>query len=277
MGWTWYRLVPIRRQVARENIGASLGLSGRSRERLVRAMYLHLGQSFTEFLRYGSVAPDDLPVRIHGQAHLDAALARGRGVIFVTAHLGNWELLVRSSALVNGSVMVVSKALKSSLAHRLWMKQRRGGAEIVFPTGSARRLVAHLRRNGVVGYVLDQHTPSDRAVWLPFFGRPAATSPDVVRLARTTGAMVLPVFIRRGEADHQIQVGGPIALPNTGRRKHDELEGTRRCLGAVESAIRETPGQWLWIHRRWKTPPAAVERALTEHGEAHGRQRWASS
>jgi len=240
-------------------------------------MYLHLGESFIEFLRYGGRPPESLPIVFEGRARLTEALDAGRGVIFITAHLGNWELLVRSGALVEAPVMVVSKMLESRLAQGLWMRQRAGGAEIVFPRGAARRLVTQLRENGVVGYVLDQHTPSERAVWLPFFGRPAATSPDVVRLARATGAAVLPVFIHRTEAGHKIEVGVPVDMPNTGDRRADELEGTRRCLRLVEDAIRQTPSQWLWIHRRWKTPPPAVARVLASQDAADGRQRWASS
>jgi len=255
IGWLWYRGVPIRRRVARENVGRALGLTGRQRDSVVRGMYLHLGQSFVEFLRYGRGSPHRLPVKISGRAGLSSALASGRGVILVTAHLGNWELLVRSGTLIDGPVMVVSKALKSNWAHTLWMEQRVGGADIVFPAGAARKLVTHLRSNGVVGYVLDQHSSSARAAWLPFFGRAAATSPDVVRLARTTGATVLPVFIRRTENTHQIEIGEAIKMPVTGDRRADELEGTRRCLQTIEEAIRRSPEQWLWIHRRWKSPP----------------------
>ena len=277
MGWLWYRVVPIRRRVARENIGRALGVSGGERERLVREMYLHLGESFIEFLRYGAQPTHTLPIVFEGLGRLSEALEAGRGVIFITAHLGNWELLVRGGALVDAPVMVVSKTLKSRLAQGLWMSTRAGGAEIVFPQGAARKLVAQLRGNGVVGYVLDQHTPSERAVWLPFFGRPAATSPDVVRLARATGAVVLPVFIHRTEVGHRIDVGAPVEMPSTGNRRADDLEGTRRCLGLIEDAIRQTPSQWLWIHRRWKPPPPAVAQVLSNQDAADGRQRWASS
>lgn len=277
LGWTWYRVIPIRRAVARENIEQALGLAGPDRERVVRAMYLHLGESFVEFLRFAGATDQQIPLRIEGREHLESALAAGRGVICVTAHLGNWELLMRGGRLVDAPVMVVSKMLRSPVAHALWMGVREGGAEIVFTEGSARQIVSHLGRNGVVGYVLDQHAPTTRAVWLPFMGRLAATSPDVVRLARMSSAVVLPVFIRRGLDGHYIDVGLPIDMPDTGDRRTDEIEGTRRCLVPVEAAIRGNPGQWLWIHRRWKAPPPGVAPTSSTENAQNMCQRAASS
>lgn len=247
LGWVWYRVVPIRRAVARENVRRAL--PGVAVEPVVRGMYRHLGRSFVELLR---AARRPLPVRVEGRGRLDAALADGRGVLVLTAHLGNWEVLVRAGTLADRPVSVVTKRLRSGWAEAAWRALRRGGPTLLPAGASARAVVAALGRGEIVGYVLDQHDPASRAVVAPFFGRPAATSADLVRLARATGAAVVPVFTRRVGGEHVVQIGPPVELVWSEDKRADVEAGTRRCLAVVEAAIAAQPDQWLWIHRRWK-------------------------
>lgn len=247
LGWGWYRVVPIRRAVARENVRRAL--PGVAVEPVVRGMYRHLGRSFVELLRS---ARRPLPVRVEGRGYLDAALADGRGVLVLTAHLGNWEVLVRAGTLADRPVSVVTKRLRSGWAEAAWRALRRGGPTLLPAGASARAVVAALGRGEIVGYVLDQHDPAPRAVVAPFFGRPAATSADLVRLARATGAAVVPVFTRRVGGEHVVRVEPPVELAWSEDKRADVEAGTRRCLAVVEAAIAAQPDQWLWIHRRWK-------------------------
>lgn len=273
LGWCWYRLVPVRRGVARRNVAAALGLPPAGRERVVRQMYLHLGQCLVELLRFG---PDAVDVTTHtddeGRRRLAAAVGEGRGVLVLSAHLGNFEVLVRGATAAGRRITVITKTFRSRLAEGAWRSLRRGGARLVTPGGSARAVLEALGRGEIVAYVLDQHVPPGRAVWVPFFGRPAATSPDLARLARLSGAPVLPVFTWRGPGGHVVEVGEPVPMPRTADRAADVVEGTRRCAAVVEAAIRRHPEQWLWIHRRWKPPPPDVAAVLTERGVA-GRRR----
>ncbi len=246
LGWAWYRLVPIRRRVARDNLARALPeLSAVERERIVAEMYRHLGLSFVELLRFGGRDPARLAdgLLVEGRDHLDAALGRGRGVLVVTAHLGNWELLVRAGTLCDAPVSVVTKSLRSPIAQRLWRRLRSGGPTLLPDRGSARRIVAALRRNEVVGYVLDQHAP--RGVQVPFFGRDASTYDGLARLAAATGAAVIPVFTWRTQTGHTVQIEPPVEVGEV-------VETTRRCTERIEAAVRAHPEQWLWIHRRWK-------------------------
>ncbi|MEZ4431287.1 MAG: lysophospholipid acyltransferase family protein [bacterium] len=249
LGWVWYRVVPIRRGVARANVAAALGTGPAETEVVVAGMYRHLGRAFVELLRFTRRRPS---VRVEGREHLDAALAAGRGALVLTAHLGNWELLVQAGMWVDRPVSVVTKRLRAGWAEAAWRALRRGGPAL-FPAGaSARLVVAALGRGEVVGYVLDQHSPEKQAVRAPFFGRMAATSGDLVRLARLTGAAVVPVFIWRAGGEHVIRVGPAVALAWSADKRADVEVGTRRCLAVVEAAIAARPEQWLWIHRRWK-------------------------
>ncbi len=247
LGWGWYRLVPIRRRVARQNLEQAFPeLDVKARERIVAGMYRHLGLCLVELLRFGARDPGQLAASLHveGRAHLEAALAEGRGVLVLTAHLGNWEVLVRAGTLCGAPLSVVTKSMRSPVAQAAWRALRRGGPELLPDRDSARRIVAALKRNEVVGYVLDQHAP--RGLRVPFFGRPAQTHDALARLAKATGAVVLPVFTWRSPEGHRVRIETPVALGA------DPTESTRRYVARVEAAIRARPEQWLWIHRRWK-------------------------
>jgi len=115
--------------------------------------------------------------------------------------------------------------------------------------GSAREIVAALRRVELVAVVLDQHEPGGVAV--PFFGRPAATNASLARLARLSGAPVLPTFLVRTDDGFSLELGEALTIA---RDDDDVAQATARFTEAIEHAVRKHPEQWLWLHRRWKLP-----------------------
>ncbi len=249
LGWGWYRLLPIRRGVARQNVARALPeLNAAQREAVVAGMYRHLGLTFVELLRFGRAQRLREGLRVEGLEHLRAACEAGRGVLVLSAHLGNWELLVRAGALAERPLWVVTKQLSSSLAQAAWRVLRRGGPGLLPAKGSARAIVAALGRGEIVGYVLDQHMPPGLAIRAPFFGIDAATSPDLARLAALTGAPVLPVFTWREAEGHCLSIGAPLEV----ERGADPAIATVQFNEVIEAAVRAHPEQWLWIHRRWK-------------------------
>ena len=256
LGWIWYRIIPVRRGVARANLQAALGEAGD--EAHLRGMYRHFGRSFIELLRFGRRPAAELweTLQVEGVEYLDEALTRQRGALILTAHLGNWELLVRAGTLHGRPLSVITKTFHSAVAEGMWRALRSGGPTLL-RAGSARRVVKALERGELVAYVLDQNVRPERAVWVPFFGRPAATSPDLVRLAQLTGAPIVPIFTRREGDRHHIWIEPPVAVEGL-----DLVEGTGRCVARVEAAIRRAPAQWLWIHRRWKPAPAEFSGAV---------------
>ncbi|MCB9549095.1 MAG: lysophospholipid acyltransferase family protein [Myxococcales bacterium] len=270
LGAAWHRLLPIRRRVARENVARALGGTPAEVRRVVARAYRHFGVSLVELLRAAAGRP--APLEIVGEAHLAEALAAGRGALVLSAHLGAFEALVRAGGRFPVPVHVVTRRLRSPTAQAIWRRLRRGGASLLPAGASARETVAALRRGEIVAYVLDQHAPPGRAVWVPFFGRPAATSPDLVRLARRLGAPVVPIFTHRlADGRHRVDIGAPVELTR-GSTEAALVADTTRCVAVVEAAIRAHPTQWLWIHRRWKPAPADVAAALAEDGVA-GRRR----
>ncbi|MCA9544388.1 MAG: hypothetical protein KC613_08355 [Myxococcales bacterium] len=254
LGWVWHSGVPIRRSIVRGNLALAFPAWSRAQVRSVaRANFQHYGRTLLEVVRAHSSAPSE--GTMEGRAHLEGALAEGRGVLLLTAHLGAFERLVRAPEVCGTRLWVVTRRFRVASAQGAWGALRRGGAGLLPAGASARAALQALRRNEAVAFVLDQHDPSPKAVVAPFFGRPAATSRDLARLARLTGAPVVPVFTWWDGQRHRLKALPAVAWDRQAAEA-DEA-GTRACLAVVEQAIRQHPEQWLWLHRRWKVDQGA--------------------
>ena len=218
----------------------------------------------------------DRGVRVVGEAHLNQALSSTRGVMIISAHLGAWEELVELGSWLDRPVWVISKRFKTGLAQYLWDRSRQDSPPRLDRGPRARAAKRALKSGAIVADVLDQHDPRTGASRLLFLGRPAWTSNDPARLALVGDALLLPLFLTRGVSstdihsarDHltrlTLHVGAPIdpklykASQDASTMSKDCIHkrciewATRRCLTEIEAAIRRTPEQWLWLHRRWK-------------------------
>jgi KDO2-lipid IV(A) lauroyltransferase len=192
-------------------------------------------------------------IRYEGFEHFEAALRRGKGVVFATGHLGNWELSAYAHALLSAPMGFVVRPLDNPLLDRLSIRYRTlSGNRAISRRESARPLIQLLRANQAVGILADQNTTEDRGVFVDFFGIPACVDGGLAKLAEHTGAAIIPGFAIWSDAEGRyilkfyppIEAGG------------DTLRDTQAVQTALEQAIREYPEQWLWIHRRWKTRPA---------------------
>jgi KDO2-lipid IV(A) lauroyltransferase len=266
LGFVAFSLLRVRRRVTLDNLGQALGLPRRQTLAVARRVYAHLCTGALEFVQLvGRHLTEERAREALGAAGLDRlqrALAPGRGLLVLGAHLGNWDLLACAAARCGVKVNVVTRSIKSTWLNRYWMSQRAAcGVRLLPASGSGWAVVAALRRNEVVAMVLDQHEPGGLVV--PFFGRPAATGTGLARLARATGTPVLPAFLLResagGRPGYRLELDAPLHVARTADREADLLEATRRMTKVVEDHVRACPEQWLWLHRRWKvdSPPHA--------------------
>ena len=222
------------------------------RELVLRQVYAHLGETVVETF---CLEPDRLLADLHvepGWQALDATVARGRGVLAVTGHLGNFELGGRVLA-VRYPLLDVVKPMRNTLFDRHLERMRhRSGITTVPMDQAGRPVLAHLRRGGVVTLFVDQDAGRE-GVRTSFLGRPASTWPGAARLALRTGAPVVPLAIAR-EADgrHVLRIGDPLAIEAGADDEGSVAALTARISAAVEEFIRACPGQWFWVHRRWK-------------------------
>lgn len=254
IGWVVYALLRVRRRVTLSHLRAALGVEGARARRLGRRVYQHMGRGAVEFLGVGALdAASARRLLGSGLERIADHAGPGRGALVLSAHLGNWDLLACCAALCGLPVNVVTREIKSSWINRYWMSQRaRCGVRLLPARGSGRQIVAALRRGELVAMVLDQHEPGGHPA--PFFHQPAATTTSLARLARATGAPVVPVFLLRRRQGHgyRLVVHEPLELQRTDSASQDARSNTERFTRVLEQQIRATPEQWLWLHRRWK-------------------------
>ena len=228
------------------------------RRRIARACFQNLGRTFFEVLNMDRIRRlgIDRIVSVEGEAGLKAAAASGKGVIFVGAHIGNWELL----ALTVGKLCpltVIAAPIYDPYVEQIMMDLRaaNGVRTLVRDTpGSLRKILTQLRSGGVIGIMIDQDTKTD-GVFVPFFHQMAYTTTGAANLALRTGAAVVVGFIQReGLGHHRVIIHGPIHLASSGNLERDVEAGTAQFTKMIEDQVRQTPEQWVWMHNRWKTP-----------------------
>lgn len=255
----WDRVVPVRRAVAVQNLLATgIARDPEDARRRARAVARHLARVVLELpgLWLGGPRGLERRLRIEGFERLGPALAARRGVVLVSAHLGNWEALAASARVARVPLVMVVRPPRGALS-RLGIAavRRRLGARAV-PEGDALSAArAALRSGAAVGLVIDQRPPARHAVPGTFLGLPAAISKAPAVLALGTGAPVFTALAHRApDGIHVVSVDGPFSPPEGGAGTvADRVAGLTRVLSArVEAAVREHPDQWLWMHRRWK-------------------------
>jgi KDO2-lipid IV(A) lauroyltransferase len=247
--------VPRLRTTAMRNLALAMPhLGAEEREALAAGCFESLARVLVSVARMPAINRGNVHqwIRYEGYEHYEKALERGRGVLFATGHLGNWELSAYAHALLSAPMSVVARPLDNPLLEAFAASRRAlSGNRILGRGGYLRPLVEALRANRAVGILVDQNTTADRGVFIDFFGVKACVDAGFARLAARTGAAVIPGFAvwRERERRYVLKFYEPVAM--TG----GELADTQAVHAALERAIREYPEQWLWIHRRWNTRP----------------------
>ena len=260
LGTAAHALLATPRRLAVAHMGLAFPeLDLATRRRLVRATFHHAGQAFAELSLFETILRRPDYVRLEGVEALDTALARGRGAIAVTGHVGNWELLAAWAAAIGYPITVVVRRVNDLRFHSLIVRFRAAAGVEVLVRDDPRFVAAvgdALRRNRVVAMLIDQDTRG-AGVFVPFFGRPAHTPPGAALLALRARVPVVTAFIeRRPEGGHLVRVAPvPAELPR-GREGVREL--TARLTAAIEAQIRRSPAEWVWWHERWRKQPSAA-------------------
>ena len=247
--------IPRLRRVARRNLEAAFPeLEPARREAIVDGVFRSIGRVLVSFARFPRIHRGNLDrwIRLEGGEHFQTALAASRGVLFATAHLGNWELSAFAHALMAEPMGVVVRPLDNPLLDRL-VERRRGlsGNRAIGKKDFARSILKALAANRAVGILIDQNALASDGVFVPFFATPACASTGFAKLAAHSGATVIPGFALWSDSERRfvLRFYPPVAM--TGNAVRD----TAALQAKLEEVIRQYPDQWLWIHRRWKTRP----------------------
>lgn len=250
----------IRARVARENLARAFpDRSAEQREEILHAHYRELGRVASEYPSLPELvrAPlGEVVAEVNGVEHLERAQREGRGLLLMTGHFGNFELLGAYLGRMHPVDFVV-KPLSNPRVDR-WLDDLRARAGVGrIPIGAgARGIFKSLRANRWVAMLGDQDARS-AGVFVPFFGQLTSTPRGPADIALRTGAPVIMGFpVRRPDGRHEIALEPPLAVPE-GRDEAAVIELTARHTARLEWWVRERPDQWLWLHRRWKTVPPA--------------------
>ncbi len=226
---------------------------------MAKAVFLNLGRNMADAFRipcYNSQNIDRI-VQVQGLEKLDRALQKGKGVLALTGHVGNWELLAAYVAMKGYAANVVGAPIYDPRLDNLVVNNRlESGVKNIARGNATREIIRALRRNEIVGLLIDQDTKHVEGVFVNFLGEPAYTPVGPVILAMKTQAAIVPLGIHmQPDNTHLIEIDDEIELVFTEHEKSDHVINTQKCSDAVEKFVRRHPTQWVWMHRRWNTRP----------------------
>jgi Kdo2-lipid IVA lauroyltransferase/acyltransferase len=230
------------------------------RKRILRGVFVSLGRELAEmcqFPRYTLENVDEVVV-YDGLENYERAYARKKGVLFLTAHFGGWELSAFVHSLHGHWVNIVMRPMDNPYLDRLLQSYRTMHGNRVVPKDDfVRGLLAAMKASETVGILTDTNMTPPQGVFVNFFGIPACTASGLARIALRTGAAVVPGFTIWDESlgKYRLRFDPALELTRTGDLEADIVANTQLFTKVIEDYVRQYPDQWLWVHRRWKTRP----------------------
>lgn len=225
---------------------------------LAKLVFQHFSITLADMLRMPQLIDQGLENLITGELseHVKHTLSDGKGVIFLTGHFGNWELLGSWVAHKGMPLKVVGSPLMSENIDKLLVKVRNQAGYTNIARGKAtREIIRTLKKGGALGMLIDQDTRVP-GVFAHFFGKSCHTPVGAVQLAQKLGVEIVPIFMYlKEDLTYHVECGEPIPLDNTGNEEDDLFNNTQKCNDVYEKIIRRFPEQWAWMHRRWRKRP----------------------
>jgi KDO2-lipid IV(A) lauroyltransferase len=261
LGFLTYLLYPRLRRVGRRNLDLAFpGKDKKEKKRILRGVYLNLGRLLAEFCLFPRYTRENVSrVAVYeGFQNFAEAQSRGKGVVFLTAHLGGWEVSSFAHSLYGHAMDIVIRPLDNPYVNDLVDRYRTLHGNHTFPKQDfARGLLTALRQGETVGILMDTNMTPPQGAFVDFFGVPACTATGLARVALHTDAAVLPAF---GVWDKELRkyricFEPALDLVRTGNDEADALANTAMFTKVIERYVTKYPDQWLWLHRRWKTRP----------------------
>jgi len=235
-------------------------LSNSQRKKILRGVFTSLGRQLAEvclFPRYTRANVSDVVI-YDGFENFDRAFARGKGVLFLTAHLGGWELSAFAHSLYGHPLSFLMRPLDNPYLDRMMREYRTlHGNQTIGKDDPTRGLLRALKAGKVVGFLMDTNMTPPQGIFVDYFGIPACTASGLARMALRTDAAVVPGFtlwdtrLRK----YKLRFDPALTLIRTGDQEADIAAHTQLFTKVIEDFVRRYPDQWLWVHRRWKTRP----------------------
>ena len=253
-----YYLLPKHKLIALHNLTRSFPEKSLTENlQIIKDTYASFALTFIEFLQILYLNRNNLETRVSvkGLEHYEKACREGKGVLLFTAHFGNWEMGNAALAILSKPPIFMARTLDSPFLEEITTSVRsRLGIGNIHKKNVMSSILSQLRKGEVLKLLIDQNAAAREGVFVNFFGRPACATTGIALMAIHTGAAVLPVFTTRmPDGRYLTEIGPRVDTVNTGNRDQDVLQNTQNYNTIIENHVRKYPGQWLWLHQRWKT------------------------
>jgi len=253
-----YYLLPKHKLIALHNLTRSFPEKSLTENlQIIKDTYASFALTFIEFLQILYLNRNNLDTRVSvkGLEHYEKACREGKGVLLFTAHFGNWEMGNAALAILSKPPIFMARTLDSPFLEEITTSVRsRLGIGNIHKKNVMSSILIQLRKGEVLKLLIDQNAAAREGVFVNFFGRPACATTGIALMAIHTGAAVLPVFTTRmPDGRYLTEIGPRVDTVNTGNRDQDVLQNTQNYNTIIENHVRKYPGQWLWLHQRWKT------------------------
>ena len=261
IAWMVYSVHRKLRRVGLRNLEIALPeKSRRERKKILRGVFTSLGRQVAEVCLFPKYTRENVSKTVvyEGFENFERALARGRGVLFLTGHLGAWELSAFAHSLYGHPLNIVMRPLDNPYLDRLTRRYRTMHGNKAVDKDFARGLIAAMRSNKTVGVLMDTNMIESQGVFVDYFGLPACTASGMARVALKTDAAVVPGFTIWDPQlqKYRLRFDPAVKLIRTKDREADVVANTAQFTKIIEDYVRRYPDQWLWVHRRWKTRPS---------------------
>ncbi len=267
-------LVKKRAIIARNNIDHVYGgnLLEKEKNRFIHDMFKSLCDVIVEFVKFPQMSDNAIKnmfINVEGLEHIDAVLKKGKGIIVTSGHIGNWELFITYVSLLGYKLNVIYREQKNPYIDKIIFQTRKRfkinpipkiivkklklkDREIMFRDDSFNnRVISHLRKNEIVGIMIDQ-SPAPTGIDGDFMGQKAATTYGPVVYSKRTGAPIIPVYcVRESRGKYRLIIEKPIELIKDSDKVKERLENIKRLNESLERLMKNYPEQWLWLHKRW--------------------------
>ena len=227
--------------------------------KIAKGVYRHFAIVVAEFFDLPYITKDNIHewVDVEGVENFQAGIAKGKGMLSIVAHFGNWELMTIAGPMYLKPMYIVYRPLDSPVIDNVveYVRTMQGN-DMIPKGGSGKRIMELLRENNLIGILSDQNVAHYEGVFVDFFGRTACTGVGLAVMAMRSGAPVLPAFMARQKSGkYKFIIKPTIEAVCTDNYESDLVVNTQRFTKIIEEVIREYPDQYFWFHQRWKTKP----------------------
>jgi Kdo2-lipid IVA lauroyltransferase/acyltransferase len=261
LGWAVFLLHGRLRRVGMRNLALAFPeKTNRDRGRILRGEFTSIGRQLAEVCQFPRYTLENVEqvVVYDGLENYEQAYARGKGVLFLTAHFGGWEVSAFTHSMHGHWMHVVMRPMDNVYLDDLIRSYRTmHGNKMVDKDDFVRGLLSAMKAGEAVGILMDTNMTPPQGIFVDFFGIPACTANGLARIALRTDAAVVPGFTIWDPTlgKYRLRFDPAVELVRTGDLDADILRNTQIFTNIIESYVRKYPDQWLWVHRRWKTRP----------------------